>query len=260
MHVTIINDCRDENAKGRQVARTVSLFNAPVSFVGVKSDLEAAGNLIDILDAYGEAKGVILVNVAPRNGASHKWGNGTPFGYFRYKNVLVLASIEGLTLSLVKKLSLASEILVLDIPTAVAHMAKAGALAPELEVQIANTQFRSLEFLPRAAHFLAIAGELPNTPAPISEFPDAPSAVWWVDNFGNAKTTLASSDVIVESDAIETRFGKLPFYAQLKDVKDGELAVTEGSSGIGNKRFLELVVQGGSVAELHGLASGSVIF
>ncbi len=259
MHVTIINDCRDENAKGRQCARVAALFDAPVSFVGVVNDLEAAGNLIDILDTLGDAKGVVLVNVAPRNGSSRKWGNGTPFGYFRHKNVLVLASIEGATLSLVKKLKLAEEIQVLDIPTAVAYMAKAGALSPELEEHIANTQFRSLEFLPRAAHFLATAGDLPATPAVILEFPDAPRAVWFVDNFGNAKTTLLRSDIEIENGAIKTAFGTLPSYAQLKDVKDGELACVFGSSGIGEHRFLELMLQGGSAAQKLEIVSGATL-
>ena len=118
MHITIINDCKDANAAGRQMARAAGLIEAPVSFVGVSSDLEAAGNLIDMLDAYGDSAGILLVNVAPRNGKAKKWQNGTPFGYFWYKKILVLSSIDGLTLSLVKKLQLVDSINVLDIPMA----------------------------------------------------------------------------------------------------------------------------------------------
>ncbi len=54
MNITIINDCRDANAIGRQTARTSSLLNGPVSFIGVASDIQAAGNIIDILDALEE--------------------------------------------------------------------------------------------------------------------------------------------------------------------------------------------------------------
>lgn len=43
-------------------------MNSPVSFVGVTNDIQAAGNIIDILDAIEKNSGIILVNVAPRNG------------------------------------------------------------------------------------------------------------------------------------------------------------------------------------------------
>ena len=88
-----------------------------MSFIGISSDLEASGNIIDTLDAYGDLPGVILVNIAPRNGKAKKWKNGTPFGYFWYKKILVISSVDGLTLSLVKKLNLVKTINVLDIPT-----------------------------------------------------------------------------------------------------------------------------------------------
>ncbi|MBI1839007.1 MAG: hypothetical protein HYR95_01760, partial [Candidatus Colwellbacteria bacterium] len=103
MNITIINDCRDANAAGRQAARAATLLGGTVAFIGVTNDLEASGNLIDALDAIEGKGGIVLVNVAPRNGTAKKWENGTPFGYFWYKETLVLASVDGLTLSLVKK-------------------------------------------------------------------------------------------------------------------------------------------------------------
>ena len=150
MNITIINDCRDENARGRQTARASSLIGGAVSFVGVLSDLEAAGNLIDVLGAYGEEPGTILVNVAPRNGSAKKWENGTPFGYFWYKKVLVLASIDGITLSFVKKLKLVESIKVFDIPAVVKFMVEDNYISAEVGEHIVNTQFRSYDFLPRA--------------------------------------------------------------------------------------------------------------
>ena len=68
MNITIINDCRDANAVGRQIARATSLLGGSVSFIGVSSDLQASGNIIDVLDALEENPGIVLVNVAPRNG------------------------------------------------------------------------------------------------------------------------------------------------------------------------------------------------
>jgi len=115
MNITIINDCRDANAAGRQITRTTSLLGDSASFIGVSGDLEAAGNIIDALDALEERPGIILANVAPRNGKAKKWANGTPFSYFRYKKVLILASVDGLTLSLVKKFKLTQSVTILDI-------------------------------------------------------------------------------------------------------------------------------------------------
>src|SRR6185312_15206020 len=102
MFVTIINDCTDGNTRGRQETRVMRLLNVPVSYVeiGNYSELEAAGNLIDILDATDGDKGVVLVNSAPRHGRGKKWPNGTPFGYFYYKNTLVITTVAEQTLSL----------------------------------------------------------------------------------------------------------------------------------------------------------------
>mgnify|MGYP001572747578 CR=1 FL=1 len=116
MNITIINDCKDENARGRQLTRIGSIFQYPANFIGVSNELEAAGNIIDVLDANGENSGIILVNVAPRNGKAKKYPNGTPFGYFWYEKTLIISSIDGYTLSIVKKLKLTKFINVLNIP------------------------------------------------------------------------------------------------------------------------------------------------
>ena len=77
MNITIINDCQDANETGRQIARVSSLFNAPAHLIGVKnfSEIEAAGNLIDALDAIENRKGSVLVNVAPRHDLDNKHSN-----------------------------------------------------------------------------------------------------------------------------------------------------------------------------------------
>jgi len=257
MNTIIINDCRDANAAGRQTARTASLLGGNVSFVGVRSDLEAAGNLVDTMDALQEQPGVILVNVAPRNGNAKKWANGTPFGYFRYKNILVLASVDGVTLSLVKKLGLASSITVLDIPETLDELIAKKLLSPELKDHITNTQFRSYDFLPRAAAFLAQGNELPGARMDISEVPDAPPAIWWIDNFGNCKTTLTHDEL--SRTSLVPKFADVRQYEKLKDVPDNTPAFISGSSGASKKRFLEIVVQGGSAEAILGLSSGEVI-
>lgn len=244
MFITIINDCADDNARGRQTTRLSSLFNHPINFIGVKSDLEAAGNLIDILDAAGKAKGIVLVNVAPRHGKAKKWHNGTPFGYFYFKNILVISSIDGLTLSLVKKLELTNVINVLDVKECSTVALKNKLITKEEEQIINTTQFRSFDFLPRAAFWLHKKIKLPSEKLSISEITDAPTAIWWVDNFGNCKTTLLANEV-GQIKKLNKKFAQLKLYKQLKDVPDKKTAVVIGSSGIGQNRFLEIVRQGG---------------
>ena len=260
MNITIINDCKDDNVKGRQLARVASLFGVSANYVGVDNELEASGNLIDVLDAIGEGQAVILVNVAPRSGAAKKHPNGTPFGYFWYKNTLVVSSIDGLALSMAKKFGLTDYINVLDIPTALDTIIKAGELDSNLKNHITNTQFRSYEFTPRVAAFLFKHKDIESTKLPISEIPNAPAAVWWVDNFGNCKTTAFAEEFSLKAgDSLKTKAGKLTYYSRLKDVPDKAKGIITGSSGLGEKRFLEIVIQGSSASKKLKLYSGENI-
>ncbi len=264
MNITIINDCRDDNAVGRQITRASSLIGGNVSYIRVSDDLkgvgtlEASGNLIDVLDAYEELPGVVLVNVAPRSGDAKKWKNGTPFGYFHYKNVLVVASVDGFTLSLVKKLQLVREVNVLDIPTVVSRFISEGIINYSTGNRIIDSQFRSYDFLPRIAAYLLKNGEIENQKYPIDSFDDAPCSVWWVDNWGNCKTTILEKELT--ADEIKTKFGTVKYFQRLKDVPDGELAIITGSSGFKEDRFLELVIQGENVSKKLNVSSGSLIF
>jgi hypothetical protein len=261
MITTIINDCRDANAQGRQTTRLASLLGVPVNFVGVANDLEASGSIIDVLDALEDRPGLILVNVAPRDHAAKKWENGTPFGFFKYKNALVVSTIDGHVLSLVKKFQLTEAIEVMDIPTVVKTLAKDGAINENLEGFISESQFRSFDFLPRIGAFLAQGGNVPTTKLNINEISDAPHAVWFIDNFGNCKVTALLDEIKIEtSGLVKTSIGNIPFVSQLKSVSDDHPAIIVGSSGLDKKRFLEIVVQGGNASQVHALSQGDIIF
>jgi hypothetical protein len=243
MFCTIINDCRDANAAGRQITRVTSLLSCPTNLIGVQNDLESAGNLVDVLDAAEGGRGVVLVNVAPRNGMGKKWQNGTPFGYFWHKETLVLASVDGYTLSLAKKLGVMQNFRILETPA-----------------EYAKSQFRSFEFLPRAAKALLSGEKLAENEFDISEIPEAPKAVWWVDNFGNCKTTVLLEEINLEvGQAVGIKFGKLICFESLKDVSDGEVGLVIGSSGLADRRFLEIMKQGSSAAEELNISSGDVV-
>lgn len=250
MNITIINDCRDDNAKGRQLAKVASLFGQTANFIGVSNELEAAGNIIDLLDATGDGEAIILVNVAPRQGLAKKHYNGTPFGYFWYKNILVVSTIDGLVLSLVKKLNIIDYFFVLDIPETLEILIEHQSLSIHVKDHIQNSQFRSFDYLPRIAQYLAKYKEIKSKKVSVNTLENAPDAIWWVDNFGNCKTTLLG---------IKEYKGKLPYYSGLKDVPDGKAAIITGSSGLENKRFLEIVVQGGNAADFFNLHSGDKI-
>lgn len=256
MFTTLINDCRDPNAFGRQATKTAALIDAPVNLVGVNSDLEAAGNLVDVLSSAEGRKGVILVNVAPRHGTAKKWLNGTPFGWFSHGDTLVVTSIDGLTLSLVKKLGLVKEIQVFDIPTVMDTAIAQGLISEKTAEYVKITQFRSLEFMPRVVAWLVAGHDLPSEPLNSNDIPDAPPAVWYVDCFGNCKTTLLQEET---GRISHPELATIPHHARLKDVPDGATAIIIGSSGHDERHFLEIVVQGGNASERLGLMSGSIL-
>lgn len=267
-HVVHINDCADENARLRLTARSTELLGPTISFAGVRNDLEASGQLIDALAALHGAtntlkrkhQNVLLVNIAPRNGEAKQYENGTPFCYFRFQGTLVVATLDGYTLSLVKKFGITNMVRVLETPKAVAELCATGLIAEDEQKEITNTQFRSYEFSPRVATYLLKKSELVGTNVPITDITDAPRAVWFIDNFGNCKTTVTKNDLALDSDNTLTIANQpLPFYDRLRDVPDNELAVVSGSSGFAGNRFLEIVQQGGSAARQLQLGVGTEI-
>lgn len=257
MFVTIINDCSDGNTMGRQSTRVATIFGITPSLIGINNynELEAAGNLIDVLDATDGEEGVILVNSAPRH--KKKWPNGTPFGYFNYKKTLIVSTIDGTCLSLAKKFGILQDIKLTDVPTVVDKMIKEEHLDASLRDTIAKSQFRSFDYMPRLAKWLVDGLDIPHEVYPISEVEDAPPSIWWIDNFGNAKTTLLPEEVGHESGKlVKMSFGEIKCFTQLREVPVGEAGLTIGSSGLGEKRFLEIVVQGKRAVDEFSLNVG----
>lgn len=264
MQISIINDCFDENAKLRQISRAGALFPfAGVNCFAVNNELEASGFLIDALDAFEQREGVILANVAPRNGDARRWKNGTPFGYFWHGKTLVVSSVDGLILSLPKKIGLMKEFNLFDIED-VMNFISDDELSPEVKNKTIKTQFRSFNFLPRAADWVWRKYGLPSEKYDIAQIKDAPEAIWFIDNFGNMKTTLIGKDFNFKEGedvkvVVKGKKYKLQFHRQLKDLPDGKFGLIEGSSGIGNRRFLEIILQGGNAASKKKLKVGDNI-
>lgn len=266
MFVTVINDCQSFNEIGRQETRLSSLFNAPVTFMGVDSDfsvnatLEAAGNVVDVLDAAEGREGVVLVNVAPRGEQKKDGHNGTSFGYFYYQKTLVITTVRGHSLSLVKKLGLADTLNVVDIKAVAAYALSQNLITQRVHDYLQVTQFRSFDFTPRLATWLTQGVSVPSKPISFSDIENIPNCVWYVDAFGNCKTTLLNQN-FVPGSKLKTSVGELNFYAYLKDLPKGETAMYVGSSGIEDKRFMELATQmtSGSASKALGITVGTPI-
>ena len=268
MHVIIISDCHCDNAVGRQEARVASLCDVTSSFVRVGNDIEAAGNIIDVLDAFGGKAGVVVANIAPRSkeswwlkGSAGKFErryNGTPFCYFWIGNKLVVSTVDGCTLSMVKKMKLVEEVNVTSIEKTVEVMRSEGLITSEQEKYISKTQFRSFDYVPRLVQMLLGGLEPVSEKVSINEMPEVPKGVWWVDNFGNCKTTLIDADRGSIVDSEKVKWSELKYYDYLKDVPEGEMAYIMGSSGLGSVRFVEIVRQGGNAAMELGLKTGDV--
>ncbi len=255
MQISIINDCCDENAALRQVSRAGSLIkNSSVNCFGVKSETEAVGFLVDAIDSFEGKEGIILINVAPRGGKGKKWKNGAPFGYFWHKKTLIVSSADGYVLFLVKKVGILEDFRIFDIPEVLENIG-VDVLDDATKERIVKSQFRSFDFLPRVAAWLIGGMKLPARKYDLAEIAELPPRVWFVDNFGNIKTTLLKEDLDLKNGGkVKLKIGdkefKFDFYDRLKDIPDKTLGLTVGSSGIDDKRFIEIISRGGSAARL----------
>jgi hypothetical protein len=276
----IITDCADNNARSRQELRFTELFGSKPTFLGVgadvvlgegnkAADVEAAGNLLDLLDAINlpdnlksTRQTVILVNVAPRGGKTKEiWENGTPFCYFRVNGTLVVSTYARRCLSLIRDLGQLESVELLDVPTVTAAAVKWGELTQERAEHINDTQFRSFEFVPLVARWLCDGRPVPSIRQSLEDIPAIDPSVWCVDSFGNVKTTLRPQDINFEEEkTVELAEGdKVICYTRLADVPRGVSALVIGSSGYGSDRFLEVVVQRGNASKQHKLTIGSPV-
>lgn len=259
----IINDCHDSGTATRQTARVSSLLGMMPSFVKLDnfSDLEGAGHIIDALDAFTGKAGLILANAAPRHGQGKKWPNGTPFCYFYVGESLVISTVQGSILSLVKKMKLTNEIHIVQVDEVMDAMVAEGLVEKDVAERTKISQFRSYDFTPRLAAWIAEGRTIPSQVYAFEEIQDVGHVVWFADNFGNCKTTILPEYInFTPGQKIQTNIGELQCYNRLKDVPNAEPGLIIGSSGIDSRRFLEVVVQGKSAANLLNIGVGTVLF
>jgi S-adenosyl-l-methionine hydroxide adenosyltransferase len=258
----IVNDCRDANAQGRQIGELLRCLDCSPAFLPVQHELEAAITIVDLLNTFrGGKRGLILSNVAPRKGTT---GNGTQFGYFRYGAAVVVTTVTDTMLSLVANLEIVKAIKVLEIEQATRFLVSRRFVDPDDFEHITQSQFRSAMFAPPVGAYLLLHDDIPAIPQPLNKLAskEIEGAVCFVDNFGNCKlaSVIEEGGEPVDGTLLATKLGgqreKLPFYRMLASVPDSEAAITRGSSGIGAKRFLEVVVKGGSASKEMKLGVG----
>ena len=255
MFITILTDCDDQNDRARLATKISTLFEITPHISGVNNfdGLQAGGCLLDTLDASEGKQGIVLVNNAPRHKGQTKNRNGAKFGYFYHKNTLVVSTIDGYTLSFIKKLQLADTLHVLEEEVVLNFAVRQKLLEGARAQSILNTQFRSLNYQPLVAKWIYQGIKLPTSEFKVSNLDDLPASIWFVDGFGNCKTTLLPHELK------KLRTGALrdvPYHSYLRDVPKGEVSITTGSSGIDERRFLEIVVQGGNAAKQLDLHQG----
>ena len=267
--VVSLTDCADANAVARQSARIAALFGAVPSILplsGPDPEGVAALTLLDLLRATELVGGptqptVVLVNIAPRDG---HWPNGVPFCWFRHGGHLVVSTLNPRVLAPLRTWLGVPQVQVTDVREVLQAAAGQWAeLSPDQVDEIARTQFRSLWYAPLLARWLVDGRPVPAVAQPVPSAPEQgePVRVAVVDNFGNCKLDRPAAAVFGRAGADELRLRarhdggtvRVRGFERLPDVPRGEPGITTGSSGVG---FAELVVRGGSAAELFGLREG----
>lgn len=263
---SVITDCFCANAALRQSLAwsTLAKTDQP-TITPIHGDVDGSGMLVDALVETRGEKWVVFCQSAPRDRSKGDGSNGAKFGYFWKDQTLVLASLDGFMLSLSSRVGLmTSEMAIysLDIPEVLGFAVAERLLSGEASASICRSQFRSLKFAPRAVRWILDGVKIPSSPFPFSQIPEFGIRVWFVDNFGNCKTSLRVSDVeFREGKILHTSLGDFPCFRDLRSVPAGQHAAIVGSSGLEGDEFIELVVQGvgsGSAAKRFGLSVGAI--
>jgi hypothetical protein len=227
--------------------------------VGVSDSLEAGLCLADVL-GRAQHPTVIMANAAPRRDndrAAEGYENGSPFGYVRLGEHLVVATIDGYMFSVLQKI-VGRRLTVNTLNT----REVIGVITDNSDEQerVAYSQFRSLDFLIWVTAKLVAGTKLPFQPH--CAVVDIGSRVLYIDYpFGNIKTSLFLEDIKMEVD-LDREFGvclgerkeRARFYpgGLTSMSQDGRAGVVIGSSGcqkLGGHNFLELQIKGGNAAQ-----------
>ena len=250
--IAIVSDCGGQ-AMSRMMTRYLALFSN-AACVGYESSslVEASGNLVDALDALMGHEGAVVCNSAPRRDALGTNGSAIVYGTVGKVTVVSTVGVLGFLKRLVPDFTARA----LDMD-AFMRM-KCG------NKSLTTHNFRGLQVIPFVLQFLKIGHDLSKVSTPHDKFPTMEPCVWLIDTIEGRPTNLKLS--ILRSEALwfvpgnavwislgETDPKELRCYERLTHIPEGGIGIYEGSSGLGDDRFLEIAVMGGSAAETLGI-------
>lgn len=243
--IAIVSDCGGQ-AMSRMTTRFHALHTDAVCIpYESRSLLEAAGNIVDAIDALNGRPGAVVCNSAPRRDT--RGTNGSAIVYFHIGNATIVSTVG--VLGLLKQL----------VPEMTARAVDVDNFMRNLGAERDTFNFRGLEVIPWILRCLRDGNYLEDVSVKHDVFPTVEPCVWLVDTICGESTNLKLS--VLRSEApwfkpgteVEMRLGtaspkRIGCFERLTHIPEGQLGIYEGSSGLGNERFLEIAVMGGSAA------------
>lgn len=248
--IAIVSDCGGQ-AMSRMMTRYMAIHPDAVCVpYESRSLLEAAGNIVDAIDALNGRAGAIVCNSAPRRDT--RGTNGSAIVYLQLGQTTIVSTVGAL--GLLKQL----------MPEMTARAVDVDAFMSDLGAERDTFNFRGLEVIPWILRRLRDGENLENVSSQQTAFPAVEPCVWLVDTICGEPTNLKLS--VLRSEApwfkpgteVEMRLGGaspkgIGCFERLTHVPAGQLGIYEGSSGLDNERFLEIAVMGGSAAKVLGV-------
>ncbi|MBI5230184.1 MAG: hypothetical protein HY981_02730 [Candidatus Magasanikbacteria bacterium] len=243
--IAIVSDCGGQ-AMSRMMTRYHALHPDAVCVPYESASLlEAAGNIVDAIDALDGRAGAVVCNSAPRRDARST--NGSAIVYVQLGQATIISTIR--SLGLLKKL----------IPNLHAQAVDVDAFIQALGVERDTFNFRGLEVIPRILCSLRDGCNMESVSTLHDKFPTVEPCVWLIDTIEGRPTNLKLSILqyeapwFVPGQTISIQFGAMPkrmftCFERLTHIPDEEAGIYEGSSGLGTRRFLEVAVMGDSAA------------
>lgn len=256
--IAVVSDCGGQ-AMGRMLLRLSALIPSavPVAMESI-TDEAAAGNIVDALDSLLDGPGAVVCNSAPRRDTRSTNGSAIVFG--KVGNIILVSTVG--VLGLLKQLVPSLAVRRLDVD---AFMQRHGG------TNRGKFNFRGLEVIPRVLAELHQGTDLTSMSEPQhDDFPTIEPCIWLVDDIEgkptNLKLSIRRSELtgFAAGHKAVVKIGdkeEFPIlcYERLTHVPPDELGLYESSSGLGNERFLEIAVMGGSAAQRLGAKSGDHI-
>lgn len=265
--ITFYTDCFDGEAENRvwnNLLIQTPKGQAKVAELEQYSYRDGALKLLNIVSVWlatGARGNVCVANIAPRHIGSYK--NGPPFCFTWIKGNLVIATPGCFAGLIYEGLVNPSQVFETDVFEVCSKF-----LSQKKAQEIAETQFRSLYYVPRLIRWLLIWRSVPCKPVDLKvfdEFKPECQEVFFTDNFGNLHLLMKKTEIVAIQhagkrlcgfDTDSTRY-KVNIYPTLADAPiDGSPVFVVGSGGNGR---INLLIRGGNASNFLNIKAGDVL-